>query len=76
VTDPEILIGGVFSSTHLVEDRVQRERGSGLESPLSAVPLKLQRNETYIIIVVRKYFSRKLEFRPKLSNLGTSEGVV
>jgi hypothetical protein len=55
-----MFFGGVFSSTNSVEDRVQRDRGSGVESPLSAVPLDLQRNETNIIIVVMDVFSMQM----------------
>jgi hypothetical protein len=57
-------------STNWVEDRGQREWGSGGSSPYSAVPLNLQMSETHILIrVLRMYFSRNCEFGLALSKL-------
>jgi hypothetical protein len=58
--ESRIFFGGVFISTNSVEDRVQREREFGVESPLSTVSLNLQRNETNIIIVVNDVFFKEM----------------
>jgi hypothetical protein len=61
-------VGG--GSTNSVEDRGQRERGSGGGSPWSGVPLNLQMSETRILIrLLRVYFPRNWEFGSVLSKL-------
>jgi hypothetical protein len=54
------ILGGYKNS---VEDREQREWGSGGGSPQSGVPLNLQMSETRILIrLLRMYFLRNREF--------------
>jgi hypothetical protein len=63
---------GSFSggSKNSVEDRGQRERGTGGCSPLVRVPLNLQISETRTLIrFLRMYFPRNWEFGSTLSKL-------
>jgi hypothetical protein len=67
--------GGVGGSTNSVQDRGQREWGSGGGSPLvKRVPLFLQMNETHILIrLLQMYIPQNREFGSalaKLRNLG------
>jgi hypothetical protein len=61
----QVEVGG---STNSVEDRGQRDRGSGGGSPQSGVPLNLQMNETHILIrLLRMYIPRNWEFGSALA---------
>jgi hypothetical protein len=63
--------------TNSIEDRGQRERGSGGGSPYSGVPLNLQINETRILIrLLQMYIPRSWEFGSALAKLRNfGEGV-
>jgi hypothetical protein len=68
VYTPGILFGK--SSTNSVQDREQRERGSGDGSPLSGVPHNLQMSEPRILIrLLWMYFAWNWEFGSTLSKL-------
>jgi hypothetical protein len=70
-----ILSGGC--STNSVDDREQRERGSGAGSPQSGVPLNLQMNATHILIILlRIYIPRNYEFGSALAKLRNFGGGV
>jgi hypothetical protein len=69
VAYPGILFGG--GSPNSIEDRGQKERGSGGGSPLlGVVPPNLQMSETHILIrLLWMYFSQNWEFGSALSKL-------
>jgi hypothetical protein len=75
---PGILLGkrwGGGGSKNSVEDRWQRERGSGGSSPLAGVLFNLKRSETRIFIrLLRMYFPRNWEFSSALSKLWNWRG--
>jgi hypothetical protein len=75
VAYPEILFreGG---SKNSVEERGQRERGSGGGSPVFRVTIKFAKNETHILIrLLRMYIPRNWEFGSALAFGISGEGV-
>jgi hypothetical protein len=66
---PGIFFGG-GGSTNSVEDKRQRERGSGGGSPLVGVPLNLLMNEPHILVgLLRMYILRNWEFGSALAKV-------
>jgi hypothetical protein len=67
---PGVFFGGGGVPTYSVEDRGQREWGSGGISPHSGVPLNLKMSETHILIrLLWMYFPWNWVFGSALSKL-------
>jgi hypothetical protein len=73
---PRNFVRGGRCSTNSVEDRGQRERGSGGGPVRSGAPLNLQMSETHILVrLLWLYFPRNWEFGSALSKLRNFCGV-